>query len=239
MRETRPLRDPGSIVLVLDLDDTLYKECDYVMSGLRYVEALLGGTGLDMQGQLVAHKSRAPSGDVWEFAVNSLRLPSSVKQQLLWAYRLHPPRIAMLPETKSWIERWVERAAAVTILTDGRSLTQRLKISALGLTHLPVYISEEWDGDKPARDRYLAITDRWPGRSYVAVGDNTAKDFTTPLALGWTACGLLDDGRNIHPQIIPHQVTARRTGQMHDGPSAPAHLIHWVKTLSEIDELLL
>jgi putative hydrolase of the HAD superfamily len=225
--------DPRSIVMVLDLDDTLYKERDYVMSGVRYVEALLGSTlGLDLTGQLVEYKSRVPDGDVWEFAVDRLRLPGTTKQQLLWAYRLHRPNLSLPPGTRLWIERWVDRGAAVVILTDGRSLTQRFKIAALGLSQLPVYISEEWDGNKPAQGRYLAIQDRWPDRAYVAIGDNTSKDFVTPLALGWTTFGLLDDGRNIHPQVLHPQ------SRMLDSPAAPSQLIHWVKTLPEIDELL-
>jgi putative hydrolase of the HAD superfamily len=234
--------DPSSIVLVLDLDDTLYKECDYVASGLRHVEALLGDTfGLDgLHLQLVDYKSRVPDGDVWEFAVNTLRLPNSVKQQLLWAYRMHRPDITLAAETRVWIERWVDRAAAAVILTDGRSLTQRLKIATLGLSHLPVYISEEWDGNKPAQARYLAIQRRWPDRVYVAIGDNTAKDFVMPLALGWRTFGLLDDGRNIHPQHIParHVLAQPVPAHVLDSPAAPSQLIHWVYSLSEVDSLL-
>ncbi len=89
---------------------------------------------------------------------------------------------------------------AIAVLTDGRVLTQRLKLQALGLERLPAYISEAWDGIKPSPERFKAIEARWPNMQYVYVGDNTKKDFITPNRLNWLTIGLVDDGRNIHEQ---------------------------------------
>jgi len=67
----------------------------------------------------------------------------------------------------------------------GRSSSQRLKLSAVGLDHLPAFISEEWQSRKPHPARYEAIEARWPARRYATVADNPSKDFLTANLRGW------------------------------------------------------
>jgi putative hydrolase of the HAD superfamily len=86
------------------------------------------------------------------------------------------------------------------ILTDGRSITQRLKLHALGLSHLKAYISEEWASEKPDDRRFRQIMVDFQAASYVYVADNPRKDFVAPNLLDWLTVGLRASGKSIHSQ---------------------------------------
>jgi putative hydrolase of the HAD superfamily len=219
------MRERADTVLVLDLDDTLYHEHDYVASGRAHVAELIARTfGRDVRAAIGAFVAAEPNGDLWLHLARELGQPDSVKEQFLWAYRLHPPVIALAPSTGVWLDRARKSYAMVAILTDGRALTQRLKLTALGIADLPVYISEEWGADKPDPRRFEAIMQRFQCRRYVYIGDNPAKDFRAPNALGWLTIGLEGDGRNIQAQ--------RRDFGPPDGPS------HWISRLADADVLV-
>jgi putative hydrolase of the HAD superfamily len=90
------------------------------------------------------------------------------------------------------------------LVTDGRSNSQRNKIKALGLERWfeerNIIISEEFGSEKTDKRNFTYFMEKYPGRSYCYVGDNTQKDFLAPNGLGWNTVCLLDDGRNIHKQ---------------------------------------
>ena len=90
------------------------------------------------------------------------------------------------------------------IITDGRSVTQRNKIEALGLedTFDDIIISEEFGSSKPSEENYLYFEKKYGNSNFTYIGDNTVKDFVTPNSLGWNTLCLLDDGNNIHKQNL-------------------------------------
>jgi putative hydrolase of the HAD superfamily len=196
--------EPLSMVIVFDLDDTLYKEIDYQSSGFRAVCAWIYDIyGLDLTlnlKKLLA--SRTP--DVLGGLCQSAGLHSSVKETLLWIYRIHQPTIQLAPGVTHFLNE-LEANSQAAILTDGRSITQRLKLKALGLDHLPIYISEEYGSEKPAPARFELIMREMPAAQYVYVGDNLEKDFIAPNKFGWVTVCLRDNGSNIHKQIPPEQ----------------------------------
>lgn len=119
----------------------------------------------------------------------------------------------------------ISAVSAVAVLTDGRSVTQRLKLNALGLGGWPAYISEEYGSPKPALDRFKAIAQRYPAKHYVYVADNVQKDFIGCNSLGWIGIGMRGGQRNIHSQVlvgVPDE-------------SLPAY---WVESWEELTELL-
>lgn len=193
------LHDVSNLVVVLDLDDTLYKEVDYHDSGLRevcnWIEALYGKS---LAGDLATLKHLGER-DLLGSLCRLAGLPLSVKESLLWVYRLHEPRIHLDHETKEVI-KLLESICKVVVLTDGRSVSQRRKLMALGLSHLPAYISEEHGSEKPSPVRFELIMRDIPALDYVYVADNPKKDFLAPNALNWKTIGLIGDGRNIHSQ---------------------------------------
>lgn len=188
-------------VLVLDLDDTLYKEEDYVLSGINHIAELLKKTTQqDLKEKLFSFYRSNPKGDFLELACQLAALPPSSKESLLWAYRTHHPSISLDDETKQWLERCKKEYHAIAILTDGRSITQRLKIAALGLSDIPAYISEEWDSTKPDKKRFNAIQEKWSDNYYIYIGDNPKKDFIAPNELKWSTFCLKANKKNIHSQ---------------------------------------
>lgn len=225
---TMPLK--SNTVLVLDLDDTLYKEADYVRSGFKHVadlvEILIGHSVLN---ELMEYWGRNPGKDALGFACQLAGLPMSVKESLLWAYRLHSPDISLHPDVRNWLGVCQRECCAVAILSDGRSITQRMKLRALGLENIPAYISEEWSSEKPKHERFLEIQKRWQGKCYVYVGDNPAKDFLAPNQLHWNTIGLCGDVNNIHPQRV-ESCEVIENEKMYQ-PN------FWVRDILEIDEV--
>lgn len=194
--------ETGSTVFVFDLDDTLYKEADYHSSGvLAVISKVASLYGVDPK-PLLQKGILDSEKDLWGCLCRGLKLPESVKESLLWEYRLHAPSIFLDKLTKDTLFWLQEHAAGLAILTDGRAITQRLKIAALGLSHLPIYISEEHDSLKPEPARFLKIQEGAYGKRFVYIGDNPAKDFLAPNQLDWTTIGLRGDTRNIHSQDV-------------------------------------
>jgi len=185
---------------VFDLDDTLYKEDDFHISGLRAVARHLHMThGQDLEADLFAWKTRGEK-DLWGLVCRRLKLPDKAKESLIWLYRLHQPDISLDDAVKQMLIRLERETAGIAVLTDGRSFTQRAKIVALGIDNVPCYISEEHGTEKPDPARFNLIEQLHPARRYVYVGDNPRKDFKAPNELGWITVGLRGCERNIHWQ---------------------------------------
>lgn len=192
---------PDATVFVFDLDDTLYCEADYHQSGLHEVCSWIQLCyGKSITSQL---NSQAAMGehDILGAACHLAELPISVKESLLWIYRLHLPNIRLSKLVKKTIQH-LESVSRIAILTDGRSITQRLKLKALGLEHLPAYISEDYHSQKPNSLRFQQIMKDMPAQYYVYVGDNPIKDFVAANTLGWMTIGVRGTERNIHSQNI-------------------------------------
>jgi len=191
----------NQLCLVLDLDDTLYQEYDYQTSGLKYVEQMIEHLyQVSFAGKLIQWREQG-IGDVFAQACRELQQPASFKEHLLNFYRYHLPDISLSQTTQSFLNHARRHCAAVAILTDGRSATQRLKLKALGLSEYPVYISEEWHSTKPCPERFLQIQyDFAQCEQFCYLGDNPKKDFLAPNELGWFSVGLRGNERNIHSQ---------------------------------------
>jgi len=217
------ITNPKKTCLVLDLDDTLYKEYDYQTSGLKYVEEqVLELYDVDLRGKLLELRDQGVN-DIFLELTNILNMPSSIKDSFLMMYRYHKPNIALTLGANKFIESALLNFGKVVILTDGRSISQRLKLESLGLLKIPVFISEEWNSTKPNNKRFVAIMERYTTCSnFCYVADNPSKDFVAPNALDWISICLKGDQNNIHSQD--------------ENGIKEEHLPHyWVNNLSEIN----
>ena len=176
-------------VVVFDLDDTLISEIEYQRSGIVAVESAISSLyGVAFDG-LIQQALDEGIQDIWGWSCAKLNLPSEVKTSFLWLYRLHFPAIKAVSGIRSTLERLSNAYANLAVLTDGRSITQRLKLSAVGLDSIPLFVSEDYQSAKPRPERFIAIEKRWPDCRYVYVADNPIKDFLVPNVRGWLTIG--------------------------------------------------
>lgn len=191
-------------VIVFDLDDTLYKEIDYLHSAYRRIaDYLLAEQYADTDPYSMMVEWYHDGVNVFQTLTEyyGLNIP---KELLLDIYRTHLPDISLEPATERLLADLSQAGYNLGIITDGRSITQRNKIKALGLERFIhedcLVISEECGSEKPDEANYLVLQNLFSNRKFVYVGDNPKKDFITPKKLGWSTICLLDDGRNVHKQ---------------------------------------
>lgn len=202
--------------VVFDLDDTLYPEAEYAASALRFVGQLVtdlfGIPGVEVElAELNLHGNSNPIGTMWL----SRALPNAALGGAIEAMRSHRPEIALSPATRRTLTALRMAKTQWSILTDGRSITQRQKIVALGLMDAAgVYISQERGVAKPESAAYIQVMSDFPeAEGFVYVADNPLKDFVAANKLGWRTIMLRDAGLNLHKQdpFLPELMQASCT----------------------------
>lgn len=187
-------------ILVFDLDDTLYKEVDYLRSAYQTIAATCVMPGIYHQ----MLDWYATGEDVFQRLIDQ-KLTSVTKDELLRLYRIHQPDITLSKDTKDVLERLKACPdIRLGLMTDGRALTQTHKIEALHLYDYiapqDIIISEIFGSAKPSVANYRYFMKRYPQAEWWYIGDNTDKDFITANELGWLTICLKDNGQNIHQQ---------------------------------------
>lgn len=199
-------------VVVFDLDDTLYKECDFVASAYKAINKYMSDNYHIMSNECFetmqnAFINKANPFDALYEMLGSLYCEIEVDlDTLLKIYRFHKPDIKLEDATRNVLTELQLKGYRMGIITDGRSLSQRNKINALGINQFfspkDILISEETGFDKSSIKPFTHFVHRYPNaKGFFYIGDNPAKDFYFPNMLGWTTICLNDDGRNIHSQI--------------------------------------
>ena len=192
-------------VVVFDLEDTLYKEIDFLKSGYHAVADYLTKTvGIqDLYAEMI-EAYQAGEKNVFQKVIDNYHLTVD-KSVLIDIYRYHIPHIHLDSMVRSVLEQ-LQGNCHLAMVTDGRPRTKRNIINALGLSEYfdwsDVYISEEVGHLKTAPYSFEKIMESYPDCQYICVGDNPAKDFLAPNKLGWMTVCLMDDGRNIHQQDL-------------------------------------
>lgn len=188
-------------VVVFDLDDTLYSEMDYVLSGYQYLANLIETLYSKRTHQSFSEAMENNHSDVFEYVIAENDLPVSLKQHLILAYRYHKPRITLHTGVMEILNTLKSNNIPMYLITDGRGITQRLKISSLGIEYFfeGVFISEEVGVGKPELKSFSTITAQHLKKSIVYIADNPKKDFIAPKELGWKSIGILNLNTRVHP----------------------------------------
>lgn len=202
-------------VICFDLDDTLYKEIDYLKSAYREIAEYAAGhcEGCSDCVGILAIKAYNRMLDAYREGLNAfeelnkflgLELPIS---DFLYIYRTHKPKIALSEDVVQTLDALKAEGVRIGLITDGRSVQQRNKIETLGLgrwiENADIVVSEEFGSEKPALANYEYFMKHYHEcHDFTYVGDNLKKDFIAPNALGWQTVCLKDDGRNIHRQRV-------------------------------------
>lgn len=211
-------------VVCFDLDDTLYKEIDYLKSAYNEIVGYainfckVENSQIMQMAYDVMLDAYLKKENAFE-KLNSFLGLSIPVIEYLQIYRMHSPNISLSAETEMVLNKFKESGFVLGLITDGRSVQQRNKIHMLKLERFfdndNILISEEFGTEKPNYNNYLHFMKKFPHCSdFTYVGDNLKKDFVAPNFLGWKTYCLLDDGRNIHKQnfnIIPESAKPKYT----------------------------
>lgn len=183
----------GIRAVVFDLDDTLYLEKDFVLSGYRAVaEKVLADFGVDIEGALRARFEEGRRGDLFTPALAAAGIAATEEyvRQLVQVYRRHTPQLRPCLDTAA-LEQLRAAGLVLGVLSDGWLPTQENKLAALGLGHYfeAVVFSESLGGQhfwKPAPAPYEECLRRLGLAAGAAlyVGDNPGKDFSGARQLG-------------------------------------------------------
>lgn len=195
-------------VVCFDLDDTLYKEIDFLKSAYHELANYAAGqSGGDRANEAYERMLDAYSngGNAFE-ALNEFLGTDIPISDYLSMYRNHKPSIALSEDVAKALSKLKSQGVVLGLITDGRSVQQRNKIEALGLYDFfdndNIVISEEFGSEKPCAANYAYFMEKYSEcNDFTYVGDNPRKDFLAPNQLGWKTVCLKDDGRNVHKQI--------------------------------------
>jgi putative hydrolase of the HAD superfamily len=187
---------------VFDLDDTLYNEIDYLKSAYRFIsEVVVGENNESLYQEML--KIYFSGRNTFEFILNKYPEKNITLKKLLYLYRNHRPDILLREGVSEMLKEMKNRNAITGIITDGRSITQRNKIKALGLENVidTLIISEEFGCEKPSPALFESLMINPSCSQYYYFGDNLNKDFISPKKLGWFCIGILNSN-NIRNQNI-------------------------------------
>jgi putative hydrolase of the HAD superfamily len=191
-------------IIVFDLDDTLFYEIEYLVSAYKYIAMILEEKYAISNVFPFMLQTYYDRKNVFE-EINknySLNIPVSAYLSL---YRNHIPDIHLDSKTQKVLSAFIQSNNIILgLLTDGREITQKNKINALGLDKYiqeeNTVISESFGSEKPSLKNYLYFQQKYENNEFIYVGDNVNKDFIAPNHLNWKTICLLDSGKNIHKQ---------------------------------------
>jgi putative hydrolase of the HAD superfamily len=199
------IRTDENPFVIFDLDDTLSPEIDYLKSAYQEIALfILQNTKSQIYDEMLQRHFRKENVFYWILNKYKEQLSGYSLDFFLSIYRNHMPQLTLNSETAQVLEKMANRQIKMGLISDGRSITQRNKLKALGIEKYfsDIIISEEFGSEKPDTRNYLYFEKKYPGHSFYYVGDNTLKDFIVPKQLGWKMICLKDCGNNVHKQCF-------------------------------------
>lgn len=198
------------MVVVFDLDDTLYDELSYVQSGFHAVAGYLmeahrissQDSYSDMKERLAGGRGRIFDDMLSRFGLYSRQ----AVRRCLSVYRLHKPDIRLYPEAEECLRRL--QHLPIYIVTDGNKLVQENKFVALGLYNRVkfCFITHRYGtkNAKPSPYCFLKICEKEQvaPQEVIYIADNPRKDFVGIKPLGFHTVRLMQ-GQHQHVKAAP------------------------------------
>lgn len=213
-------------LIVLDIDDTLYLERDYVRSGFKAVDGwLLANCSTNGFFERAWNYFLAGRrNDIFNQVLRDINLDDdSLVIKMVEVYRTHEPDICLLPDARSFLQS--HALTEMAIISDGHSASQWAKIRSLGLKERvgTIIITNDWGREywKPHPRAFETVQQGYSPASCVYIADNPQKDFIAPASLGW----------------MP-SIRVRRAGSLHEDIPTSGDCIE-VGSLDEVTDLLL
>ena len=180
--------------LVFDLDDTLYLEREYALSGFHAVDQYVRGKWAASGFYALAERLllEGARGNIFDLALADLGLDCDADtiNELVAIYRGHEPSIILLEDARWALENYA-KTLPLALITDGYAITQKQKLAALDIANYfqKVIVTDELGREfwKPSNESYRIVEDffEFPGESCTYVADNPSKDFVTANERGW------------------------------------------------------
>jgi putative hydrolase of the HAD superfamily len=200
------------MVLVFDMDDTLYEEAAYVRSGFMAVAKSLaptfGKSAKLLAGEMMELLQQLGRGKVFDNLLGRYGKASRrLVQQCVSCYRLHEPEIHLHQSGVNCLRRF--RHLPLYIVTDGNKMAQAAKVRALDLESKvkKVFITHRYGvrHAKPSPHCFRIIQKLESARAsrVLYVGDNPAKDFVGIRPHGF---------RTLRVLTGPHSMAKARPG---------------------------
>lgn len=180
--------------IVVDLDDTLFLETEYVRSGFNAVSQVVHDRhGIEGFGVRCWELfSSGVRGNVFQLAAEShgWSANESSIRSLVNVYRDHEPNISLTVDRRHCLRTLAENFR-LAVLTGGDPVAQRRKAAAVDVEEWAttvVFAGERGSHfDKPHRWAWLELQHRMEvsGANVVYVADNPLKDLPASIDLGW------------------------------------------------------
>lgn len=216
--------------IIFDMDDTLYPERSYVLSGFRAVAAwaeaqwqIPAAEGYEQLSDLFKAGVRGDTFNRW-LAMHNITYDDHLILHLVDAYREHAPDIKPYPQAPVFLKKMQARYR-LGLISDGYLHVQRRKLAALQIEKLfvAVVFSDQWGHEawKPAARPYQEALRQLDvaAEEAVYVADNPKKDFYGARQVGMWAVWLRQpDGEysHINPPTLQHEphITVRSWGEL-------------------------
>ncbi len=181
----------SDLVLVFDLDDTLYPLRRFVVSGFARVSCHLADTwGVDAREAfaVLTRALRQTRGFELQAVVDHFALPPRIVPGLVEIIRGHEPRLR-LPGVTARVLDQLRRTWLLAVVTNGQPDQQARKVRALGLGGLVdavIYAHAGSGAGKPDRAPFLEALGRLgvPAERAVFVGDDPVADIAGAARAG-------------------------------------------------------
>jgi putative hydrolase of the HAD superfamily len=174
------------MVLIFDLDDTLYDERSYALSGFRAVAHYLNKTHGLPEAKIYREMVliEAERGQIFDrVLLNHGAYSKLLVKQCVKIYRQHPPKLRPFPDAVRCLRRF--RGFPIYVLTDGHKEVQLKKLKALKLwksRHIKHSYRTNAYGKRYAKPHshcfdLIAKREGEKPENIVYIGDNPSKDF--------------------------------------------------------------
>ncbi|PCD09414.1 HAD family hydrolase [Peribacillus simplex] len=216
--------------VIFDMDDTLFEEREYVLSGFSAVDEHLKLKSINGFHEKAVQLFES---DVRENLFNKVLDSLNVSYDkdyilsLVEVYRNHKPKINMFEDAK-WVINTLISSYNLGLITDGYLNAQKNKTKTLGLeSYFDVIIftdqfgREHW---KPSQTPYLEIMKYFQLEAHelIYIGDNPTKDFITAKKIGWKTVYVKREIGEYLGKVVSSEYEAD----------------HQIKTLYDLPELL-
>ncbi len=189
--------------IVFDLDDTLYAEREYVLSGFRAVaewaETTIGLPAAASEAELREMFERGIRGDTFNRWLLKHGQDATLVERAVRAYREHVPRIEPLAKVLELLE-WMRGNYRLGLVSDGYLDVQKAKFAALKLEPYfnAVVFSDQWGREhwKPSVKPFETVAQLLglQPSELVYVADNPSKDFIGARKAGFATIRLQREG---------------------------------------------